>query len=81
MNEYTDLSCENRYNNPIKANNEMTPEILPKKRKSKGIHSNNKNIQREREELINAATKNRIISTRYTQQRLKEAKDNLDSIY
>ena len=81
MNEYTDLSCENRYNNPIKGNNEMTSEILPRKRKSNDILSNNKNIQRAREELINAATKNRIISTRYTQQCLREAKDNLDSTY
>ena len=34
MNESTDSSCENRYNDLIKANNEIAPEILPKKRKT-----------------------------------------------
>ena len=33
MNDSTDLSCENRCNNLIKLNNEIAPEILPKKRK------------------------------------------------
>ena len=81
MNESTDLSCENRYNNFIKANNEIAPETLPKKRKNKSIHSNNKNTQRAREELTSVAATNHIRSTRYTKQRLEGAKDNLDSIY
>ena len=34
MNASTDLSCENRYNTLIKANNEIASEILPKKRKN-----------------------------------------------
>ena len=39
-----DLSCENRCNNLINANNEIAPEILPKKRKNKDILCNNKSI-------------------------------------
>ena len=35
MNGSTDLSCEKRYNNLMKANNEIAPETLPKKRKTK----------------------------------------------
>ena len=66
MNESTDLLCENRCNNLIKANNEITSETLHKKRKNKGIFSNNKNIQKAREELTSAAAKNRIRLTRYT---------------
>ena len=81
MNESTDLSCENRCNNFIKANNEIAPETLPKKRKNKSIHSNNKRTQRAREELTSVAATNYIRSTRYTKQRLEGAKDNLDSIY
>ena len=81
MNESTDLLCENRYNNLIKANNEIAPENLPKKSKNKSILTNNKNIQRAREELTSAAAKNCIRSTRYTKKRLEEDKDNLDSIY
>ena len=46
MNESTDLRCKNRYDNIIKANNEIAPKILPKKRKNKGILCNNKKIQR-----------------------------------
>ena len=59
----------------------MALEILPKKRNYKGILRKNKNIQRAREELTSAALKNRIRSTRYTKQRLEEAKYDLDSIY
>ena len=66
MNESTDLSCESRYNNLIKANREIAPETLPKKRKNKGILSSNKSIQRAREELTSAAAKNHIRSMRYT---------------
>ena len=73
MNASTDLSCENRYNTLIKANNEIAREILPKKRKNKDILCNNMNIQRAREELTSAAAKNRIRSTWYTKQRLEEA--------
>ena len=40
MNKSTDLSCANRYNNLIKASNEIAPEILRKKRKNKGILCN-----------------------------------------
>ena len=40
MNESTDLSCANRYNNLIKASIEIAPEILRKKRKNKGILCN-----------------------------------------
>ena len=64
MNKSTDLSCENRYNNLIKANNEIASEILPKKRKNKGILCSNENIYRAREELANAAAKKCIRSTR-----------------
>ena len=81
MNESTDLSRENRYNNLIKANNEIATETLPKKRINKGILSNNKNIQRVKEELTSVAAKYRIKSTRYTKQCPEEAKDNLDSTY
>ena len=81
MNESTDLSCENRYNNLIKANNEIAPEILPKKRKNKGILCSNNKIHRAKEDMTSTAAKNHIRSTRYTRKRLKEAKDNLDSIY
>ena len=81
MNESTDLSCESRYNNLIKANSEIAPETLPKKRKNKGILSSNKSIQRAREELTSAAAKNHIRSMIYTKQHLEEAEDNLDSIY
>ena len=35
MNESTDLLCESRYNNLIKANNEIAPETLPKKKKQR----------------------------------------------
>ena len=60
MNGSTYLSCQKRYNNLIKANNEIAPETLPQKRKNKDILSNNKIIQRAREELTSAAAKNRI---------------------
>ena len=70
MNESTDLLCENIYNNLIKANNEIAPEILPKKRKNKSIFCNNNNIQKAREALTSASAKNRIISTRYTKEYL-----------
>ena len=77
----TETSTDDRYEALIATNAEVAENILPKKRKRKGIVFETPDLIHARNTLKSCAIKNRMKSTSSTRANLQSAKESLEKAY